>query len=204
MTAPAQPPFRHPRESLSVAMISTGRLRMHRRNIRRTFTRGPGVQDLELIAGHRRLAAAEIAGLTRVPVVVVPRHSDDEAILAMLAENTARVAVPAVDLGRAITALHDEFSYSFPAIAERLGITLDELQAWRQGRVAQTNAKPRRRQHAASNRPAPPPKLRPKALHELITRWDADEVDALELVAELRGWLGAWRPKPDPDQPVTS
>lgn len=221
VTAIAPPAIREERAVVAVAMIPTSRLRMHPRNIRRTFTdldelaasirhegviepliahqrymRGPGVQDLELIAGHRRLAAAEIAGLRRVPVVVVPRLTDDEAMLAMLAENTARVAVPPADLGQAVTTLHDEFSYSYAAIAERLGITLDELGAWRKGRLLGTA--PARRSLPASSgrrRRAPVPFVRPKALHELLVRWDADEVDALELVAELRGWLGDWKPK---------
>jgi ParB family chromosome partitioning protein len=219
VTAIAPPAIREERAVVAVAMIPTSRLRMHPRNIRRTFTdldelaasirhegvieplvahqryiRGPGVQDLELIAGHRRLAAAEIAGLRRVPVVVVPRHTDDEAMLAMLAENTARVAVEPADLGRAVTTLHEEFSYSYAAIAERLGLTLDDLQAWRKGRLLGVR---RRRSAPATGNPRPvaAPKLRPKALHELLVRWDADEVDALELVAELRGWLGDWTPK---------
>jgi ParB/RepB/Spo0J family partition protein len=219
VTAIAPPVIREERAVVAVAMIPTSRLRMHPRNIRRTFTdldelaasirhegviepliahqrfmRGPGVQDLELIAGHRRLAAAEIAGLRRVPVVVVPRLTDDEAMLAMLAENTARVAVPPADLGQAVTTLHDEFSYSYAAIAERLGITLDELGAWRKGRL-HAAVRPGPRASSGRRRRAPVPFVRPKALHELLVRWDADEVDAPALVAELRGWLGDWKPK---------
>jgi ParB family chromosome partitioning protein len=216
-------------EIARAAMVPVDRIRMHPRNIRKTFTgldelaasisyegvlepllahqkfrRAAGVQDLELIAGHRRLAAAEIAGLRRVPVFIVPTMRDDEAMLAMLAENTQRCAVPVRDLGRALTELHDEFGYDYSSIAERLGITLEELREWRQGRELRppslgapaSNRRTRRDAGQPARRPAP--KVRPSAVHDLIVQFDAGQVDASAIVAELRGWLGDWTPKTSP------
>lgn len=216
-------------ETARAAMVPVDRIRMHPRNIRKTFTgldelaasishegvleplvahqkfrRAAGVQDLELIAGHRRLAAAEIAGLRRVPVFIVPTMRDDEAMLAMLAENTQRCAVPVRDLGRALTDLHDEFGYDYSSIAERLGITLEELREWRQGRELRppTSGRPvsRRRIRRDAGRPArrPAPKVRPSAIHDLLVQFDAGQVDGPAIVAELRGWLGDWKPAEKP------
>lgn len=145
-------------ELAQAARVPVDRIRVHPRNIRsrltrietlassiraegvlqplvvhRKFRRQSGQQDLELIAGHRRLAAAELAGLTAVPCIVLPQMSDDEAILAMLAENTQRRAVPAADLARAIRSLREEFGYSDEVIAERLGVSVGEVWAWLEG-----------------------------------------------------------------------
>jgi len=220
-------------ESARAAMVPVDRIRMHPRNIRKTFTgldeleasirhegvleplvahqkarRAAGVQDLELIAGHRRLAAAEQAGLSRVPVFIVPTMRDDEAMLAMLAENVQREAVPVPDLGRAITELHDEFGYDFGSIAERLGITLEVLREWRQGRELRPSAAPEGRASARklrsdAGRPAarPIPKFRPSAVHDLVQQFDAGQLDADAIVAELRSWLGDWKPAEKPKPP---
>ena len=49
---------------------------------------------LDIRHGHRRAAAAAQAGLTQVPVLVVPDHADEPTrVLAQLAENHARAAL---------------------------------------------------------------------------------------------------------------
>jgi ParB family transcriptional regulator, chromosome partitioning protein len=218
------------RDRMSAAMVAVDRIRMHPRNIRRVITgidelaasirhkgvieplvahrkylRNSGQPDLELIAGHRRLAAAEVAGLRRVPVFIVPRHTDDEAILAMLAENTARVEVPSADLGRAVATLREEFGYGSQQIAERLGITVDELQAWQQGRGAvavpraaasasrSPASAPARRTRRDVGRPSAP-RIRPIEVLDLLAQRDAGEVDDAGIVERLRDWIGDWRP----------
>lgn len=169
------PALRHPatangvtrRELAGIAMVPLQALRFHPRNIRGNLgdlaelaasirhegvlvplmaERRPG-GGLRLLHGHRRWAAADQAGLTRVPVQIVAAHTDDEAILLMLAEDKKQ-AVDLSDRAKAIRVLHDEFHYSWPAIAERLGITTDELAAWRKdtnpARRTQAPAPPRR------------------------------------------------------------
>lgn len=225
-------------ELAKAARVPVDRIRVHPRNIRskltrieslarsvkaegvlqplvvhQKFRRGDGVQDLELIAGHRRLAAAEIAGLTHVPCIVLPQMRDDEAILAMLAENTQRRAVPGPDLARAVRALRDEFRYSQVTIAERLGVTVEEVAAMgaapasgsdgdgpgRDDPVAPRSVPGPRPQPAPSARPAPsvhrqtvqPPKITARRVYDLLAEHDACGVD---LAARLRGMLGGWEP----------
>ncbi len=74
----------------------------------------------ELIAGERRLRAAQAAGLETVPVMV--RDLDDRAALEMsLVENLSREDLNAVEEGRAFGRLSNDFSLSHEEIANRIG-----------------------------------------------------------------------------------
>ncbi len=74
----------------------------------------------ELIAGERRLRAAKLAGLDRVPVIL--RELDDRGALEMaLVENLAREELNAVEEGRALARLHRDFGQSHDQIAARIG-----------------------------------------------------------------------------------
>lgn len=154
---------------------------------------------LRLLHGHRRWAAADMAGLRRVPVTIVAAHTDDEAILVMLAENTGRAEVAPPDLQAAIRSLVDEFGWSPGAVAKRLGVARAMVEDWGAGRTS----RPRTLAGRVSPEVAPKagraprawrPTIRPRVVHELLARWDTGEVDAATLVAELRGWLGDWTP----------
>lgn len=73
-----------------------------------------------LIAGERRLRAATMAGLKKVPVVV--RESKDHEFLAVaLIENVQRVDLNPIELGIAYKRLYEEFSLSHEEIARRVG-----------------------------------------------------------------------------------
>lgn len=220
-------------ELAQAARIPVNRLRVHPRNIRtrltqldelaasiryegvieplvahKKFIRKAGVQDLELIAGHRRLAAAEIAGLKTVPVIVLPTMRDDEVILAMLGENISRVAVQPDDLGRAIRTLHDEFGYDQQAIAERLGIDVVQLRAMTAGRHRPTIAAAAPSSHrtstprtatpeqraAASRRARRTPRITPTRIAGLLAEQDAGTLTADAVCDRLRGALGGWTP----------
>lgn len=212
------------------ASVPVNRLRVHPRNIRtrltqldelaqsirhegvieplvahRKFVRKSTVQDLELIAGHRRLAAAEIAGLKAVPCIVLPPMRDDEVILAMLGENVSRVAVEPDDLGRAVRALCDEFGHDEDSIAERLGISVPELHALTAGQqptpdgvTPMTGGRPRsaprpkRKRTPGRNGPT----LSAKRMHDLVASFDDGTLTADDVVARLRGHLGGWAPVP--------
>ncbi len=73
-----------------------------------------------LIAGERRWRAAQIAGLTEIPVYV--RHVDSDRILELaLIENIQRADLNAVDTARAFKELVDSYHLSHEQIAERTG-----------------------------------------------------------------------------------
>ena len=58
-----------------------------------------------LVAGHRRVAAAEQAGLSRVPAVVVDVGGDDERLVATLVENLVREDLDPIDEARGFAML---------------------------------------------------------------------------------------------------
>ncbi len=74
----------------------------------------------ELIAGERRLRAARLAGLTRVPALV--RAADELASLEIaLAENVAREDLNAIEEAQAYRALVDEFGLTHEEVAHLVG-----------------------------------------------------------------------------------
>jgi ParB family transcriptional regulator, chromosome partitioning protein len=74
----------------------------------------------ELVAGERRLRAAKLAGLERVPAVVRSTEESERLELALI-ENMAREDLNAVDAARACAALVDELGLSKEEIGRRLG-----------------------------------------------------------------------------------
>jgi len=79
-----------------------------------------GGPRFELIAGERRLRAAKLAGLERIPALVRP--ADEIASLEIaLAENVAREDLNAIEEAQAYAALADEFGLTHGRIAELVG-----------------------------------------------------------------------------------
>jgi len=78
----------------------------------------PGVY--QLIAGERRLRAAKLAGLARVPVVVKD-VSDRELLEIALVENLQREDLNALEEAQAYRRLADDFGLTQEAIASRVG-----------------------------------------------------------------------------------
>ncbi len=73
-----------------------------------------------LIAGERRLRAAEMAGLERIPALV--RSADDSAKLAWaLIENLQRSDLNALEEGAAFRQLIEEFGLTHEEVGERVG-----------------------------------------------------------------------------------
>lgn len=60
---------------------------------------------LQILAGHRRHAAAALAGLTEVPVIVRKAMRSDEELLAMIAENAHRADLDPIEEARAFSKL---------------------------------------------------------------------------------------------------
>ena len=74
----------------------------------------------ELIAGERRLRAAKLAGLEKVPVVV--RAAGEQTMLEIaLIENIQREDISPVESARAYRRLIDEFGLTQEAVADKVG-----------------------------------------------------------------------------------
>ena len=74
----------------------------------------------EIIAGERRWRAAQLAGLTDVPVVL--READDRSVIAMaLIENIQREDLNPLEEAQALTRLIDEFGLTHQQAAEAVG-----------------------------------------------------------------------------------
>jgi len=79
---------------------------------------GPG--DYQLVAGERRLRAAQIAGLTRVPVVV--KEVDDRAMMELaLVENIQREALDPIEEAKAYQTLVEKVGLTHEKLSERVG-----------------------------------------------------------------------------------
>jgi ParB family chromosome partitioning protein len=77
-------------------------------------------EGYQLIAGERRLRAAQLAGLDRIPAVV--RTADRQQQLALaLVENLQRADLNAMDEARAFRQLIDEFGLTQEQVAGRVG-----------------------------------------------------------------------------------
>ena len=74
----------------------------------------------EIIAGERRYRAAQMAGLSRVPVVIRD-ISDQQAAEISLIENIQRDDLTVVEEAWAYRRLSDQFGYTQEIIAERIG-----------------------------------------------------------------------------------
>lgn len=74
----------------------------------------------ELIAGERRLRAARIAGLTRIPAVV-RESADGEQLELALVENLQRQDLNAIEEAAAYRELIDQFALSHEEVARKVG-----------------------------------------------------------------------------------
>ena len=74
-----------------------------------------------LVAGERRLRAAQLAGLGRVPAVVRPVGPDREKLEVALVENLQRTDISALDEARAFARLCDVFGLTQEQVAQRVG-----------------------------------------------------------------------------------
>ena len=79
-----------------------------------------GQQDIwvrhEIVFGHRRFRAAQMAGLDEVPVVIRP-FTDQQAALAQVAENLQRQDVTALEEADSFARLHNTHGMTADAIA---------------------------------------------------------------------------------------
>jgi ParB family transcriptional regulator, chromosome partitioning protein len=74
----------------------------------------------ELVAGERRLRAAQLAEMAEVPVIV-REYSDREACEVQLIENVQRKGLDACEEGAGYQALIRDYGYTAQSIAEKIG-----------------------------------------------------------------------------------
>ncbi|HYY46213.1 MAG TPA: ParB/RepB/Spo0J family partition protein [Candidatus Angelobacter sp.] len=84
-----------------------------------------GLEGYEVIAGERRLRAAEIAGLSEVPVIVHPGSGGrlEERLELALVENLQRTDLNPMEEARAMQRLLRDFGLTQEALGERIGKT---------------------------------------------------------------------------------
>ena len=75
-----------------------------------------------VLGGHRRLAAAKLAGLEKVPVVIHELAGRDKAIAVMLVENCQRADLNPMDKAEAMGELRD-LGYTQARIAQATGLS---------------------------------------------------------------------------------
>lgn len=80
----------------------------------------PAETGYELVAGERRLRAAQAAGVEAIPALV-KRMSDRESLEAAVVENVQRQDLNAIELAEAYHRLGHEFSLAQEEIARRVG-----------------------------------------------------------------------------------
>lgn len=77
-----------------------------------------------VIEGHRRMAAAKMAGLTHVPVVIDDRElSEAEALFRQFVTNCQREDLPVLDKARAVQRLMKAMNWNAAETAVKLGIS---------------------------------------------------------------------------------
>jgi ParB family chromosome partitioning protein len=78
------------------------------------------IDGYQLVAGERRLRAAELAGLTRIPAVIRQARPRDQLELALV-ENLQRTDLNPLDEARAYRQLVDEFGLTHDEVAAAVG-----------------------------------------------------------------------------------
>lgn len=74
-----------------------------------------------LIAGERRVRAARLAGIDKIPAIVYGKIKEDTADICAICENLQRKSVSYIDEGEALSRLIMKRGMSIRELAERLG-----------------------------------------------------------------------------------
>lgn len=86
---------------------------------RTTNERGQDI-EYELIAGHRRLEAAKMAGLPHVPVIIRSSTEQEKLELALI-ENIQRADLNPIEKAKAFKKLNEDFGLTHDQIAKKVG-----------------------------------------------------------------------------------
>lgn len=77
--------------------------------------------EYQLVAGERRLMAAKIAGLERVPAIIRVMGSEKEKLETAIVENIQRADLNPIEAARSYAKLQEEFGITQREIAARVG-----------------------------------------------------------------------------------
>jgi ParB/RepB/Spo0J family partition protein len=146
---------------------------------------------LRLRAGHRRIAAARLAGLTRVPAMIHPTClGEAEWVMQALHENTKRRDLDPAERADAIRRLK-QGGMSTTAIADGLGVSVGTVRNWAAG-VEPVAAAPKEPAEVDAEQPSRQQGARPGA-GPLGPRPRRTIVSAKVLAS----FTQAWRGRPD-------
>lgn len=142
---------------------------------------------LRLRAGHRRVAAARLAGLTRVPAVIHSESLDDEAwLIASVQENVIREGLKADERLRTVHALLD-LGCSRQGVADTFGVAEGTVTAWLKPKI------PRATQQLRGWKDG---RLTGPRVRTLIAEWRERDCSRERILAELEALFPAPGTKP--------
>ena len=78
--------------------------------------------QFEVVAGERRLRAAQLAGLADIPAII-REFNDQEALAVSLIENIQREELSPADEARALKRLIEEFALTHEQVAQAIGLS---------------------------------------------------------------------------------
>lgn len=137
--------------------------------------------QLVVVAGHRRLAAARLAGWTSVQVIVRRDMRPDDVLAAMLVENSHRKDLDPIEEARGLARLKGQLRCTDAEIGRRIGrhqthvssriallaLSAEDQAAVRSGDMKLVEATAKARLNAGRVRPARPDTAYFSAAHEL-------------------------------------
>lgn len=119
-----QPPKHNPRTEFDQERLRELALSMQEHGVLQPLViRESGIGGWEIVAGHRRYLAAQLAGLQRVPVVIRRRTTDRQALVLALVENMQRVDLNPIDRARGYQALIEQHGLTQAEVAQRVGVS---------------------------------------------------------------------------------
>lgn len=145
-------------------------------------------KQLRLRAGHRRVAAARLAGLSRVPAVIHAEALDeDEWLIQAVQENIERRGLEGVERQRAIKALRN-LGCTTEGIAEAFDVSTATIHRWAAGRFdMQAPTAAAEPDEVASRRRGPQRNQAHARARKRLIEAHQDEFDRLLLEERQRG-----------------
>jgi ParB family chromosome partitioning protein len=111
---------RQPRTRIDPTAIATLAASIREHGVIQPILVTETIDGYQLVAGERRVHAARLAGLTRIPAVV-RQLADREQLELALVENLQREDLDPLEAARAYQQLIDDFGFTQDRLAERVG-----------------------------------------------------------------------------------
>lgn len=111
---------RQPRERMDDAALETLAASIREHGVIQPVLVVETIDGYQLVAGERRVRAARMAGLDRIPAVI-RQLADHQQLELALVENLQREDLDPMEAARAYRSLIDDFNFSQEALASRVG-----------------------------------------------------------------------------------